>query len=225
VAGSGGEIGVVVTVGGEGARRLSSPMTTNRGRESQARGGPPPPDVRAKGWIHSPGGRGEDRRAVWPRGASSRGRSGRPDHSGRDERGERTGRDPNIGPETSRRIALPGRDPYVLSSTETNDPSGRLRPATTRGKRQAQAYPTNTDGSLTLCRVGGKKSAGAGGGRRSGRGPRNARDRGRRSGALTLSAHRAAGLITSTIQQFCASPTRNSGTTNFLRKAGLSGPT
>ncbi|MEA2630504.1 MAG: hypothetical protein QOE66_723, partial [Chloroflexota bacterium] len=99
-----------------GRARLS---TTNRGKIKREAA---PPFRCRSGQMGSNNrrGRGGDRHAVWPQGASSRGRSCRS--------GERTGRDPISGPVQSGPVQ--GRGPYVLSAPgamETDRSDGRPR--------------------------------------------------------------------------------------------------
>lgn len=139
--------------------------------------------------------------------------------------------------------ATPGRGPYVLGSLAGVLPghlqARRLSPsrgflrrslivASPSPHRHAKArsvcpQPKGSRRSSGRCMSVGARIRGA-----TSPGPIAPTDRdsgGRRRWALWLSAPRAASLMPSTIQQLSGSPTRNSGTTYFLRKAGLSGPT
>jgi hypothetical protein len=222
---------------------LCPPMTTNRGQESQARGGPALPVVRAKRVdCISKGGEAETAARCGlevPVLEDAHSRTDDRARPGPGPKGERTGRGPSPSAKEK------GRDPYVLSANkQTNRPGGRDtpcrggipggRPERPRCVRKARRKKDPRLVAWDGTRGEAGRARACSFVRATSSRPvspaclchrPDTQARGRRPCALTLSAPRAAGLTSSTIQQLSASPTRNSGMTYFLRKAGLSGPT
>jgi hypothetical protein len=201
-------------------------------RENQARGGPAlPVSVGSNRWQQSPGkGQGP------PRDVDLKVRVL---VDARDNRGERTGRDPR-GSRAAARTFSPGpNDAPGRADGRTRAVSAVLGPLRAlslwRVFRNIATPKPGAPGSSTAgreSREGARAISVRGPGKGSGRAtspglgaPTGGDGGGRPPRALTLSAPRAAGLMPSTIQQLSPCPIRNSGTTYFLRKAGLSGPT
>jgi hypothetical protein len=213
--------------------------------ENQARGGPAPPrSVGARVAVIS---RGKGRRP--PRGVASRCQFSWTLFNDQSNRGERTGRDPSRDRTQGRGpYVLSTR---LCMTLDGQDRTGHPGPDGTHSALFHPRPPATPSSLWRLVRkIATPKPAPTARGRRKGRGragktlgssgrgeesrgatspcllsPAGPVGRGCRSRALTLSAPRAAGLMASTIQQFSPSPIRNNGTTYFLRKAGLSGPT